>query len=375
MRARRSIKICVLGLRGIPQVVGGIETHCENLLPGLKRLRPADEISVVARRHYVPSAPYMHGGVWVVPLPHAKASYLEAISNSFLGVLYAGLRLRADILHIHAIGPSLVTPLAKALRMKVVVTHHGTDYDRAKWNWVARSALRLGEAFAVLLSDRLIVVSPSLAAHLKRKFPRRAERIRFIPNGANHLASLKPDPERRRSVLRRFGLSGEPFVLSVGRLVPEKAFHELIEAFENSGVNAKLVIAGGPGIDRSYAERLCASAGDRVVFTGAVNRADLMVLLQETSLFVLPSHHEGLPIAALEAAMAGAPLLLSDIPANLDLGLPTAHYFHKGDVTELARRLAEPHQNFALRDRDVLAPYNWDYVCRETDEVYAAVAP
>ena len=87
----------MLGLRGLPRVVGGVETHCEHLLPGLKRLRPGDEFSVVARRHYVPARPYLHEGVRVIPLPHARSSALEAITNALLGVLYAGLRLRADI--------------------------------------------------------------------------------------------------------------------------------------------------------------------------------------------------------------------------------------------------------------------------------------
>ena len=373
--ASRPTRICVLGLRGLPRVVGGVETHCEHLLPGLKRLRPGDEFSVVARRHYVPARPYLHEGVRVIPLPHARSSALEAITNALLGVLYAGLRLRADILHIHAIGPALVAPIAKLMRMKVVVTHHGADYDRAKWNWLARSALRLGEAFAIAVSDRVIVVSPSLADALRRKHPRQAAKISFVPNGANHLAGRAPDAERRRAVLERYGLGDGPFILSVGRLVPEKAFHELIEAFDASGVREKLVIAGGAAPGDAYAERLRRAAGDRVVLAGAVDHADLAVLLGATSLFVLPSHHEGLPIAALEAAMAGAPLLLSDIPANLDLGLPRSHYFRKGDVAELARRLAEPHARFALSDRNLLAPFDWSEVCRETAAVYASMVP
>jgi glycosyltransferase involved in cell wall biosynthesis len=253
------------------------------------------------------------------------------------------------------------------------VTHHGADYNRAKWNFLARSALRLGEAFAIALSDRIIVVSPSLADALRRKHPRQAAKICFVPNGANHLSGRAPDAERRRAVLQRFGLGDEPFVLSVGRLVPEKAFHELIEAFAASGLNEKLVIAGGAGPGDPYAERLRRAAGHRVVLTGAVEHADLSVLLAHASLFVLASHHEGLPIAALEAAMAGAPLLLSDIPANLDLGLPRGHYFRKGDIAELAQRLAEPHARFALRDRTLLAPFDWGEVCRETSAVYASI--
>ena len=70
--------------------------------------------------------------------------------------------------------------------------------------------------------------------------------------------------------------------------------------------------------------------------------------------------------------MAGTPLLLSDIAANRDLGFPSHHYFRKGDVAALARRLAEPHAVFTLRDRTALSAFHWDVVCRETDAVYTA---
>src|SRR3546814_7677321 len=49
------------------------------------------------------------------------------------------------------------------------------------------------------------------------------------------------------------------------------------------------------------------------------------------------SYHEGLPIAALEAASCGARILLSDIPANLDIGLDPMNYFPVGDRSEERR--------------------------------------
>ena len=68
-------------------------------------------------------------------------------------------RLKANIVHIHAVGPALLTPLARLLGMKVVFTHHGPDYDRDKWGMAAKTALRLGEAAGTLFANEVIVIS------------------------------------------------------------------------------------------------------------------------------------------------------------------------------------------------------------------------
>ena len=59
-------------------------------------------------------------------------------------MLYAR-RVKANIVHIHAIGPALMTPLVRLLGMKAVITHHGPDYDRDKWGKFAKWILRMGE--------------------------------------------------------------------------------------------------------------------------------------------------------------------------------------------------------------------------------------
>src|SRR3546814_21014094 len=76
-----------------------------------------------------------------------------------------------------------------------------------------------------------------------------------------------------------------------------------------------------------------------VILAGVQSRGTLKCLYEHCALFVMPSYHEGLPIAALEAASCGARMLLSDIPANLDIGLDPMNYFPVGDVAELPARL------------------------------------
>jgi len=85
----------------------------------------------------------------------------------------------------------------------------------------------------------------------------------------------------------------------------------------------------------------------------------LEILLQSASLFVLPSYNEGLSIAALEAAGAGTPVLLSDIEPNRDLGFRTENYFRVRDVDDLRRKISQDHELYRV-DRDkALQQYNW----------------
>nr|AIA84030.1 CAZy families GT4 protein [uncultured Vibrio sp.] len=70
------------------------------------------------------------------------------------------------MLHIHAVGPALLTPLPTA-RNEVVVTHHGPDYDREKWDRIAKLALRMGEKTATTYADKVIVISNVIRDSLK----------------------------------------------------------------------------------------------------------------------------------------------------------------------------------------------------------------
>lgn len=62
-------------------------------------------------------------------------------------------------MHVHAIGPGLVIPLLRVMGKKVVFTHHGPDYDRQKWGFVAKKILLLGERWAVRYANEVIVIS------------------------------------------------------------------------------------------------------------------------------------------------------------------------------------------------------------------------
>ena len=71
-------------------------------------------------------------------------------------------------MHIHAVGPALLVPVAKMLGLKVVMTNHGPDYEREKWGKAAKAMLRLGERLGAKYADAVIVISE----HIRRRLCR-----------------------------------------------------------------------------------------------------------------------------------------------------------------------------------------------------------
>jgi glycosyltransferase involved in cell wall biosynthesis len=363
------LNVIALGLRGIPNVPGGVEVHAAELYPRLQAL--GAEVTVLGRRSYRPAdAPDEWRGVHIRWIASSRIQGVEALIHTFLGVLYAGVR-RPDILHIHAVGPWLWVPLAKLLGLKVVVTHHGQDYLREKWNAPARGLLRLGERLGITFADERIVISNSIQEMVRAKYRRNAT---LIPNG---VCEMNRAPGR--ALLDKYGLTPQRYVIQVSRLVPEKRQLDLIAAFNDAGLPGwKLLLVGGAQGSQRYAElvRKHYEGNDAIVCTGFLSPVEVQELLCHAGLFALPSSHEGLPIALLEAMKMGTPVLASDIAANREVGLDEASYFPVGDVKGLAARLRtlaaatpQERQVIAKQLRLCCERYDWDVIARTTMQV------
>lgn len=363
------MKVMVLGLRGFPDVQGGIETHSEHLYPIIARL--GCEVDIIVRSPY---QPIEVGSEWRGVRFHRiwapKVKGLEAIVHTFLGVLYAAVK-RPDILHIHAIGPSLMVPLARLFGLRVVVTHHGPDYDRQKWGGVAKFILKLGERLGMRFAHARIVISDVIMQLVREKYG--VESV-LIPNGV-----AMSDFPNTEFMLNRFDLDAGRYILMVGRIVPEKRHLDLIRAFRRAGLKGwKLVLVGDSDHPDAYMKSVidAAQTTPDVICAGLQTGQALRELYQHAGFFVLPSSHEGLPIALLEALSYGLPAIASDIPANLEVKNVGISYFRMGDVDALAGQLAA-HAGSNTRESkkekirlSVWERYNWNDVALQTYAVY-----
>lgn len=366
MKQEKLKNIVVTGTRGIPYIMGGVETHCEELFPRIVAL--GYDVTVIRRKSYVRDDNKCFKRVKLLDIHAPRSKSFEAIIHTWRAV-WAAKRLKADILHIHACGPAILTPLARLLGMKVVFTHHGEDYDRAKWGWMAKAVLRFGEAMGAYGANEVIVISHHIQELLASKYHIQ-RKMHLIYNGVSQAEDVET-PE----YFDELGIQPGKYVLGMCRFSPEKNLHHLVEAFskiEKRG--CKLVIAGDSDFDDDYSKSLKKMAAEKgVILTGFVKGKKLHSLLNHTRCYVLPSSHEGLPIAMLEAMSYGAKIIVSDIPANKEVGLPDKNYFHCGDVLQLTAKLQENIDEPYERKTYNMEKYNWDHIAEQVAAIYDAL--
>jgi len=358
------MKIVVTGTRGIPRVLGGVETHCEELFPRISKM--GLDVNLLRRSHYVITSKGMRefNGVKLKTLyaPHLKS--FETIVHTFLAVLWAR-KHKADIIHIHAIGPAILTPLARILGLKVVFTHHGPDYNREKWNWLAKAVLRLGERTGARHANKVIVISRVIQESLIEKYDRKDTHLIF--NGVN-----EPVFTNKTTYIKRIGLVPRRYVFTLGRFVEEKAYDLLIRAFSRiKDTDYQLVISGDSDHKTAYSQKLKRLArANNIILTGFIKGEKLQELFSHAGLFVLPSTHEGLPIGLLEAMSYNLPVLVSNIPANEQVGLPKSNFFESGNeeslIEELSKKINEKFEPVEYN----LTPYDWDQIALQTKAIY-----
>ena len=306
------MKIAFIGQKGIPTQAGGIERHVENLALGLKNL--GQEVFVYSRFWYTKSKEKNYKGINIINLPSINTKHLDAITHTFVSTVHA-LFCDYDVIHFHGVGPSLLSFIPRIFKpkAKVFATFHCIDRKHQKWSWFARFVLRLGEWSAIKFPNKTITVSKTLRQYCRDVYDSETE---YIPNGVNIEAE-----NNNSDILNKYNLEPNQYILMVSRLVKHKGAHYLIKAFNQINTNMKLVIVGGSSFTDSYVAELnnLAQRDSRVILTGQLTGEPLAQLYANALIFVQPSESEGLPIAVLEAMSYAKPVLVSNIPENLEV--------------------------------------------------------
>jgi glycosyltransferase involved in cell wall biosynthesis len=371
----------MIGQKSIPARFGGIETHVEQLSTRLaacghdvsvycrNRFKPdEDEISGANGFEYTPQGGLTYKNVKLLFRPSINTKHLDAASHTFLCAVDSSLGRSFDIVHFHGIGPSAFVPLARGNARAVISTVHALDWRQAKWGPFAKRALQNGEATAVRSSDGVVAVSKILVDYIADRYGVEA---RHIPNGATLL------PPRTPNLIHRLGVEGDDYILAVGRIIPDRGLHYLIEAFNGVDTPLKLVIVGSESPRTEYSAHLEGMADERVIFTGDLYGEVLEELYSNCRLYVLASDVEGLPITVCEAMSFGRCVLLSNIPENAEVGGADSNYFKAGDINSLRSKLKAilkgeiPLAEGGARGRSrIETHYNWDRLAGRLEEYY-----
>jgi glycosyltransferase involved in cell wall biosynthesis len=223
---------------------------------------------------------------------------------------------RFDVLHTHNPKPGIYGRIVGRLAgvPRVVNTNHGLYATEGP---SLRSALVLAaEGVAARFSHVELLQNEEDMARLARWRLTARGRTRLLGNGVD-LARFRPPADAAERARARAALGVPPeqvAVLMVGRLVAEKGYPELFAAARLLGEGYTVVCVGPDDPDKSDAlPRAAVAEAERagVRFLGL--RDDVEDLYRGADVFVLPSHREGFPRAAMEAAASGLPVVATDV--------------------------------------------------------------
>jgi len=330
---------------------GGTRVYASQLLEALSESRPGwDYVLYVRNAQQATELQRAFNG------PHMHHSVVKASPNVWRVQARLPARLRADGVDLyHSFGYFL--PLA--WRGPKVVTIHDVNMFQNWRAWMAGPK--------VLQWADLVVQSPLAARAAERvitdsQFSKRAIcRLLRIPESKVDVIPLAPDPffdepvrDEEREEARAI-TGGEPFVLFVGVVAPQKNLAMLIRAFAMSGLGAsgvRLVLAGLDNTGHGEELKAVAAAegvGDRVVLPGFVSSVALRALYHEAMAVVLPSHGEGFGLPLVEAMACGAPVLAASSQALPEIVGDAGCLFDANDAGELAGLLKRLHEDDAFR--------------------------
>ena len=369
----RVLNIAMFGHKRIPSREGGIEVVVAELSTRMAAM--GHNVTCLNRSgHHVSGSEFdesdltEYNGVRLKKVWTLDKKGLAAMSASVSAAFKTAFG-KYDVVHIHAEGPAFMCWLPKLFGKRVIVTIHGLDWARAKWGKFASWYIRKGERNATRHADEIIVLSKGVQDYFRNTYGRETV---FIPNGVSRPGVVEAD-----EIERRWGLKKDSYVLFLGRLVPEKGIHYLLEAWKGVFTGKKLVIAGGSSDTSDYTARLRKLAGDNVIFTGFQQGRVLEELYSNAYVYVLPSDLEGMPLTLLEAMSYGNCCLISSIEECTQVVGDHGVVFEKGNIEDLKKKLQglldrpEVVQGYKDAASDyICTEYSWDDVAEKTLELY-----
>lgn len=312
-----SLRIALIGTRGIPAAYGGFETAVEEV--GRRLVERGHRVLVYGRD--AGSVGDVHLGMRRVTLPAVRQKALETLSHTALSTVHAVTRARPDAAFVFNAANSPFLPLLRARRIPVALHMDGLEWRRSKWGPRGKAYYRAAESFGVRQADAIIADAPGIADYYDHQFGVASELIRY---GAPLLDDAPSDG------IRELGLEPDGYHLVVARFEPENHVREIVEGYAMSAAEKPLVVVGSAPYAAEYTSAIdrIAAADPRIRLLGAVYDQDLLDALYHHASTYLHGHSVGGTNPSLLRAMgAGTAVIAFDVVFNREVLDEQGWYF------------------------------------------------
>lgn len=371
-----SLRIGILGTRGVPPRYGGFETFAGELSTRLvarghevsvycREVSKQDAAASPARRSLQPAR---WNGVHRIVLPAVRHKYLETVSHTFLSALDT-LRRRFDVVLLCNAANAFVLPLLRAKRVPVAINVDGIERRRRKWNALGRAVYALGESLSVRFANVVVADAEVIAEYYRRTHL--VDPV-MIPYGAEFPAEDDSD------VLQRLQVESRNFSLYVSRFEPENNPLEVAMAYQKLDRAPKLVMVGSAAYAPELGAALRRQADERILLPGAIYGRDYRTLQRNALLYIQATEVGGTHPAMIEAMGSGGCVVALDTPENREVGGDAVRYFRLRPEETLSGTIRE-----CLSTADVMRAeararaaekYSWERVTDHYERLFRRMA-
>ena len=370
----KTVKIALIGSRGIPARYSGFEQFYEQL--AIRLVERGHRVTVYNRSHFIKDVKKTYKGIRIVSLPSIPTKHLDTIIHTFFSTLHA-LTQRYDIVYYCIAGNSPLVWLPRLVRAKTLINVDGEDWAREKWSGFASKYQKWCEKVACKCSNVVVADARGVLERYRRLYNHEAI---FVPYGANIQTDLRDNP---KSLPSKWNLSPDSYILYVGRFVPENAIDLLIRAFKRLTTEKRLVLVGDAPYAEAYKRSLheLASGDKRIVFTGYAFGEDYAQLSANAYFYVQPAGIDGTRPALLDQMGFGNCVLARNSAVNMEVidnyGCSFDRERPEESLPEVMQNLidhpelvAKYKQNAASRIEHY---YNWEWVTSFYEDLFDTI--
>lgn len=346
-----SLKIAILGTRGIPANYGGFETFAEELSHRLASR--GHEVTVYCRQRH---AERTYRGVQLRYLPTIRHKYFDTIFHTFLSTLDL-LAHRHDVALYCNAANAIFTPLPRLFGMPVALNVDGLERKRKKWNRIARTWYLVSEWLSTFCPTVIVTDAERIREYYLTRYNTPST---FIAYGA------ETGKVSTTETLERLGLKPGRYFLYVSRMEPENNALLVRESFERVNTDMKLALIGDAPYAHEYIRKVRDTTDPRIVMPGAIYGQGYKQLISHCFAYIHATEVGGTHPALIEAMGRGALTLYLNTAENAEVAQGAGLPFEDDLTQRISQVLEMPEEERNLwRSRAaarVKERYSWDAV-------------